>query len=122
MKILQSSYQMQIAVVIIERNKDRCKAIESEIDAPILNVNKTIITTLKDVEVESADIFIASTDSEKINLFGSLLARRWDAKGIIIRLRDPAKEEVFESIGIDPVVNPEVAAAVNLEKLVMRAC
>jgi trk system potassium uptake protein TrkA len=42
------------------------------------------------------------------------------AKRIIARVSDPAKEEVFKNIGIDAVVNPEVAAATYLEKLVMR--
>jgi trk system potassium uptake protein TrkA len=108
------------SVVLVEKDKDRCKAIASAVDALVLNGDGTDITTLKDAGVEKTDNFVAVTAGEEVNLLTCLLARRLGAKRTIARISDPSKEELFKNVGIDAVVNPEVAAAIYLEKLIMR--
>jgi trk system potassium uptake protein TrkA len=108
------------SVVLVEKDKDRCKVIASEVDALVLNGDGTDINVLKDAGVEKTDNFVAVTASEEVNLLACLLARRLGAKRVISRISDPSKEELFKNVGIDAIANPEVAAAIYLEKLVMR--
>jgi trk system potassium uptake protein TrkA len=108
------------SVVLVEKDKDRCKVIASEVDALVLNGDGTDINVLKDAGVEKTDNFVAVTASEEVNLLACLLARRLGAKRVISRISDPSKEELFKNVGIDAIVNPEVAAAIYLEKLIMR--
>ena len=107
-------------VVIIEKDKERCNAIASEINALVINGDATKATTLQEAGVKSADNFLAVSGIPEANLLACLLAKNMGAKRTIARVSDPESEEVFKSLGIDAVVNPEVAAATYIEKLVMR--
>jgi len=107
-------------LVVIDIDNQLCKIISSEIDALVINGDGTNTAILQDAGVERADNFVAVTDSQESNLLASLLAKKLGAKRTFARVEDPENEEVFKSLGIDAVVNPEVAAAIYLEKLIMR--
>lgn len=107
-------------VVIIEKDKARCDAIASEVNVLIINGEGTKSATLQEAGVKNADNFIAVSGSQEANLLACLLAKSMGAKRTIARVSDPESEEVFKSLGIDAVINPEVAAAAYIEKIIMR--
>lgn len=75
---------------------------------------------LGDAGVHDADIFIAVTTNDEINLISSVMAKKMGAKYTIARVRNPEYSEQMEfmreSLGIDIVLNPEAEAAEFIRK------
>lgn len=107
-------------IVVVDIDNQRCKVISSEVDALVISGDGTNITILQDAGAGKADNFVAVTNSQESNLLACLLGKKLGAKRTFARVNDPENEEVFKSLGIDAVVNPEVAAATYLEKLIIR--
>ncbi len=70
---------------------------------------------LKEASVETADIFIAVTHSDEINIISSVIAKKMGAKYTIARVRNPEYSSqmkfMSDSLGIDIMLNPEAEAA-----------
>jgi len=68
-----------------------------------------------EAEVPKADVFIAVTEKDEINIISSVIAKKLGAKYTIARVRstDYSSQLDFmtESLGIDLVINPELEAA-----------
>jgi len=105
-------------LVLIDISKEVCEEAASEIDALVINGDCTRIKTLESADIESADIFIAVTGRQEINLMSALLAKNYNVPKTIVRVRDPEYKEVFENLNIDVVVSPELVAANYIEKLI----
>ncbi len=75
---------------------------------------------LGDAGVHDADIFIAVTTNDEINLISSVMAKKMGAKYTIARVRNPEYSEQMqfmkESLGIDIMLNPEAEAADFIRK------
>lgn len=75
---------------------------------------------LGDAGVYDADIFIAVTTNDEINLISSVMAKKMGAKFTIARTRNTEYSEQIEfmreSLGIDVILNPEAEAAEFIRK------
>ncbi len=107
-------------LVLIDSNKKVCEEVASEIDALVINGNCENIKTLENAGINDADIFIATTGYQEINLMSSLLAKNYDVPKTIARVQNPEYKSVFEKLNIDIVVSPELVAANYIEKLIDR--
>ncbi|GBF36217.1 MAG TPA: TrkA family potassium uptake protein [Methanothermococcus okinawensis] len=105
-------------LVLIDISKEVCEEVVSEIDALVINGDCTRVKTLESADIESADIYIAVTGQQEINLMSALLAKNYGVSKTIVRVRDPEYKEVFENLNIDVVVSPELVAANYIEKLI----
>ncbi|MBW9224001.1 NAD-binding protein [Methanothermococcus sp. SCGC AD-155-E23] len=105
-------------LVLIDVSKEVCEEVASEIDALVINGDCTRVKTLESADIESADIYIAVTGRQEINLMSALLAKNYGVPKTIVRVRDPEYKEVFENLNIDVVVSPELVAANYIEKLI----
>ena len=105
-------------LVLIDKSKEICEEVASEIDALVINGDCTRVKTLESADIESADIYIAVTGRQEINLMSALLAKNYGVPKTIVRVRDPEYKEVFENLNIDVVVSPELVAANYIEKLI----
>ena len=92
-------------------------------DADIMGVlgNASSINTLLDAGIETADILIAVTGSDELNLLCCLIAKKVSKCHTIARVRNPVygKEIGFikERLGISMIINPEQAAAIEISRL-----
>ncbi|HIP16796.1 MAG TPA: TrkA family potassium uptake protein [Methanothermococcus okinawensis] len=105
-------------LVLIDTLKEICEEVACEIDAIVINGDCTRIKTLENADIESADMFIAVTGQQEINLMSALLAKNYGVPKTVARVRDPEYKEVFENLNIDVVVSPELVAANYIEKLI----
>jgi len=73
-----------------------------------------------EAEVPKADVFIAVTEKDEINIISSVIAKKLGAKYTIARVRstDYSSQLNFmtESLGIDLVINPELEAAKDIKQ------
>ncbi|MEO2117183.1 MAG: NAD-binding protein [Methanocaldococcus sp.] len=107
-------------IVLIDVNKDVCKKVSAEIDALVINGDCTKTKTLEEAGIEDADIYIAVTGKEEVNLMSSLLAKSYGVDKTIARISEVEYKDVFERLGVDVVISPELIAANYIEKLIER--
>ena len=83
--------------------------------------NAASINTLLDAGIETADLLIAVTGSDELNLLCCLIAKRVSKCHTIARVRNPvySKELGFikQSLGISMIINPEYAAAIEIARI-----
>ena len=102
-------------ITLIEENPKILDRILSSSDIMGLEGNGTNCEILKEAYIETADIFIAVTHSDEINIISSIMAKKLGAKYTIARVRNPEYSSqmkfMSESLGIDMMINPESEAA-----------
>ena len=76
--------------------------------------------TQMEAEVPKADVFIAVTEKDEINIIASVIAKKLGAKYTIARVRSTdyssQLEFMTDSLGIDLVINPELEAAKDIKQ------
>jgi trk system potassium uptake protein TrkA len=65
-------------------------------------------------------MYIAVTGKDEVNLMSTLLAKSCGVKKTIARISEIEYKDVFERLGVDVVVSPELIAANYIEKLIER--
>ncbi len=102
-------------IVLIEKNREKAAFASENLDCMVINGEATNVDTLKDAGCDKADMFIAVTNSDEINIISCLLASsKFKVPKKIARLRNLEYFEPFnlsQDIGIDYVINPEIEAA-----------
>ena len=107
-------------VTLIESDQELCNEASSELDAMIICGSGTDAKVLKEANLEDADVFVAATGNDEVNLLASILVSEFKNTKIIARLSDPSHSSAFKKIGIDSVVSPEITTASYVEKLIIR--
>ena len=107
--------QINNDVVLIERNEDILNKIIEKNDVTGLAGNGASYENLLEAGVDSADIFIAVTEADELNIISCIIARKLGAKYTIARVRNPEYSTkmrvVREELGISMMINPEEEAA-----------
>ncbi len=115
-------------VVIIDKNPAALSSAEESLDAMVLQGHGAGARTLRQARVSDADLFIAVTDHDEVNIIAALRAKQMGARKTIARV---SNEIYFEDHsrglhtdmfgGIDLVINPEILVAIEMHKLVRSA-
>ena len=103
-------------ITVIDNDEDRLKNVGSSFDILSLQGNATSIGILIEAKIKKADLFIAVTQSESVNIASSILARELGALKTIARIDNqeylfPANRELLRKQGIDYMIYPEMIAA-----------
>ena len=108
-------------VVMVDTSAERLQSFSEDIDAIKLVGNGASISTQLEAGVQTADILIAVTGSDELNLFCCLIAKKAGNCHTIARVRNPIynKEIGFikEKLGISMIINPELTAATEISRL-----
>lgn len=109
-------------IVVIDKNPQKITYITELYDVMGLNGNGATQSVLEEAGIASADLFIAVTNSDELNLLCCTLARRYNHCSAIARVRNPeytAKDVAFlqEKLGLAMVINPEQETAREISKI-----
>lgn len=107
-------------VTLIENDEELCNKAAAELDALVICGNGTDIKTLEEANVSAADVFVAATGNDEVNLLSCILVKGYDVPKIIARVSDYNHIEAFKKAGIDFAISPELTAASYLEKIILR--
>ena len=102
--------------VLIDSDEERLASISSEYDLMTVHASASKIQTLKDAGVSGADLFIAVTRDENLNMNACMLAKALGAKRTVAKVDnfeyiDPKLDGFFEKVGISSRIYPENLAA-----------
>ena len=114
----------QIEVVVVDKNEDQLTAVKENLDVMTINKNGCNPVTLNDPDINGADIFIAVTEVDEVNMVACVLAKKHGIKHTIARIRDmqfmgEAKDYLKKNFDIDLMVNPELIAANEIYRILM---
>jgi trk system potassium uptake protein TrkA len=104
-------------VIIVEKNPDRCSTLEDSLDAKIVRGDASSIKTLERAGFITADMLIAVTSKDSVNVLGCLIAQAFSNIRIkVARLRTHEVERwrsIFASklLGVDLVIHPDSETA-----------
>ena len=109
-------------VTVIDRNSDLVDKLTDNYDIMGICGNGTICDTLTEANVEQADILIATTARDEINMVCCVIARKMGAKSCIARVRNveytAQNSFMREEMGISVTVNPEYDAACEISRII----
>ena len=108
-------------ITLIDVSSNVITSLQNDIDAMGIVGNGASINTLVEAGIENADILIAVTGSDEMNLLCCLIAQKTGHCQTIARVRNPiyAKEISFikKRLGVTMIINPELAAAQEISRL-----
>ncbi len=112
-------------ITLIELNNERLEKIQSSVEVYGVNGSSTSVNVLRSARVEEADLVVAVTSLEAVNINTAILAKRLGAKTSIARVEHaeyvaPENLDLFKSMGIDYLIYPEELAALEVVKLIER--
>jgi len=111
-----------IDVVVIDKDRNKIKRITEELDVAVIEGEGGDPSTLQEAEAGKADILLAVTDRDEINMIACLLAKVFNVPRKIARIRNPEyfrNEKLLnrENLDIDPAINPELEVAKAITRL-----
>lgn len=121
--VAQLLAQEQYDVVVIEKDEARREIVKNSLDVLTIAANGASPVIMKDYRVKGADVVVATTDSDEVNMVACLLAKANGVKYTVARIRDTdyAKSSVFmhKNMGVDLFINPEQVTAVEINRILM---
>lgn len=111
-------------VVVIEEDEGRRNTVQNSLDVMTIQGNGASPKVLMNHDVRSADLMIAVTDSDEVNMVACMAAKQAGIPQTIARVRSveyigKAETEFVRSLGIDLTINPEQATAVEISRVLM---
>jgi len=108
-------------VTIVDKNRQALLKASETLDVMCIMGNGANVRTLLEAGVEEADVVIAATTNDEMNMVCCLAAKQMGAQYTIARIRDPEYTESLtmlqDKLSIDQVINPERATAQEISRL-----
>ena len=108
-------------VTVIDNRPDTLRNTTNELDVICIEGNGVSYAVQSEAGVQKADLLIAATSADEINMLACMVAKKLGAKHTIARVRDPQyQQQMFflkEELGLSVVVNPEQSAASEISRL-----
>ncbi|CAN5816993.1 Trk system potassium transporter TrkA [soil metagenome] len=105
-------------VVVIEDDEERAADLQERLDVLVKVGNGASIATLEAAGAAKADLLIAVSDSDGVNVLACNTAHGLGAKRTVARIEDPGLREGVDRLGVDVVIDPSATAATELVALV----
>lgn len=108
-------------VTVIDRNDAAIQRGQDMLDAMFIKGSGVSAKTLKEAGVPDADIVIAATTGDEVNMLSCLTAKRLGAQYAIARIRDPEYLDslafIQKELGIDYIINPDRNTAREISRI-----
>jgi len=113
-------------VIVLDRNKEALAKLKERHDVMVVEGSATSVRDLIRCEVPEADILVAATSVDEVNMIASMLGKRLGAHFVIARVRNteltrPDIPLNPSDLGIDVMIHPEYSAAIEIVQLIKRA-
>ena len=112
-------------VVLIDKDPEKIGRITENLDVQAILGSGTSPALLKEAGIRGADLLVAATDSDEVNLISCLLARHLSRAIVkIARIRNPEYLEEKDLLGqdllgIDQIIDPASAMVETIVSLIM---
>ncbi|MEM0302355.1 MAG: Trk system potassium transporter TrkA [Archaeoglobaceae archaeon] len=108
-------------VYVIEKDKEKIDRL-SELDVIAIKGNAANLNVLKEAKADKADIFLAVTGNDEVNILAALSAKKMGAKRTLVRVENLEYTDKpvtrYHPLGFDIVVCPPLVLAQEIAELV----
>ena len=108
-------------IVVVDNDPDKLHYLQEKLDVAIIVGNGASADVLQEADVRNADLTLAVTNSDEVNLLTALVARKLGCKHTAARVRsqdyDREMNLLKTSFGLSFAVNPEKMAAREIFRL-----
>lgn len=113
-------------VTVVDTDEDVLRSIRASLDVMTVQGSGTSAPVLDEAGIREADLLVAVTAVDEINLIACMMADRLGVETTIARTRTDEMERTHsvleaKDFGIDLVIHPEESAAVEVAQLLQRA-
>lgn len=109
-------------ITVIDKNNDRLRTVTDHIDVMGVVGDGVSYQVQIDAGIQEADLLIATTNSDELNMLCCLIAKKAGECHTIARIRNPeyGKEirYIREELNLSMVLNPEMEAAMEISRLI----
>lgn len=113
-----------IDVTVLDSNQRVLDVVNEHLNVLTVFANGIEIRILKELNIENYDLLVASTNSDETNTLICSLAKKLGCKTTLARIRNPEYMKQLDFIktemGIDYIVNPDLATAQSVEKYLLK--
>ena len=111
----------QHEVTVIEENPKKVENLSNEIDALVVLGNGASPSSLSKAGASSADLIIAVTEKENVNMLACYVAKNLGTKKSFARVQDESMKTEQGELKIDQMIDPSESACDEIEKLLSRS-
>lgn len=108
-------------ITLIDRNEETLRSIADSIDVMSVVGNGAIYQVQMEAGIADADLLIATTSSDELNMLCCLIAKKAGNCHTIARIRNPEYASeinyIREEMNLSMAINPELAAAREISRL-----
>lgn len=108
-------------ITVIDNEETVVNRLSTMADVICFQGNGASYATLKEIDAGEADIFIAVTEHDELNILSCLTAHMLGAKHTIARIRDAdysGQNRFYKGqLGLTMIINPELATAMEIFRL-----
>lgn len=104
-------------VSIIEPSLEKAnEAADTLEDTVVLHGSGTDPDLFNDINMKDADLFLALSNNDEMNILSALLAKKHGAKRAAVITNDPDYLPILDSIGMDVTINPRLITVSEILK------
>ncbi len=108
-------------ITVIDRDSELISLISNELDVICVEGSATNPETLREAGAAGADLLLAATELDEVNMVCGISARKLGTRHVIARVRDPEylnqSEFLREALGLSVIVNPEYECAKEISRI-----
>jgi len=113
-------------LVIIDNDPEKCAHAQEALDVSVVQGNASYQSVLIEAGLESADMLIAASGIDEVNILACMVASKMGVKKKIARVRNPGyygESSILkpEDLGVDLFIHPEEEVIQEITRLLMRA-
>jgi len=103
-------------VIVIDKDQARCEEIARKYDAVAINADATQEETLEESEVKKADVLVATTNDDAVNLMVISLAKNKGVKHLVSVVNQEESKPMYMEKGVKMIKSPNIVMAEHLYK------
>ncbi|MDT3694790.1 MAG: Trk system potassium transporter TrkA [Ignavibacterium sp.] len=112
-------------IIAIDLDQDRLSYSDQMADILTINGSSTSVSVLKQAGIDKADLLVAVTASEEVNITSAIIGKKLGVKRTIARIfndeyLEPESGVNFNELGVDFMIYPEGLAAIETVNLINR--
>lgn len=101
-----------ISVRLIDKSFERCALLAEQLpNITIVHHDGTDLDFLRAEKVDQADLFVACTHNDEVNILSAMLAKEAGCKNLLVVLNNYSYAPIIARLGIGNVVSPRIITA-----------
>lgn len=111
-------------VIVVENDPKRKDVVQNSLDVLVIEGNACSPSMFKDPDIREADVLIACTDNDEVNMITCMMAKNNGIKHTVARIRNVdyainSPEMLNNDMKIDLILNPERITASEIDHILM---